>query len=225
MTSQIVLSSSENEYFNQLIPAIKDAGSSGKCQQLLQSLAQYSAGREADIEGVCGTSHQGFVSSVNQLLKARESSVALTAEVLGLNQSIKSSTETLAQHKKALVESRGVRQNINEADQALRDCLEVLRLANQVHDLLARKSYYSALRALEEIQTIHLQKITQYKIAEVIQKSVPATKKLIADAVMSDLSTWLFRIRETSEFLGEVAFFHTEQRRTRQKDRARESRH
>ena len=144
----------------------------------------------------------------------------MTSEILRLNQSIKSSTETLAQQKKSLVESRVVRQNINDAEEALQDCLEVLRLANQVHDLLAQKSYYSALRALEELQKIQLQRITPYKIAELVQKSVPATNKLIADAVMDDLNTWLFRIRETSQFIGEVAFFHTEQRRTRQKGRA-----
>ena len=137
-----------------------------------------------------------------------------------LNQSIQSSTEKLADQKKALVESRAVRQNIDEATQTLRDCLEVLRLANQVHDLLSKKSHYSALRALDELQNVHLKEITQYKIADLIQKSVPATKKLIAEAVMTDLNTWLFRIRETSQFLGEVAFYHLEQRRTRQKERA-----
>ncbi|KAL8971748.1 MAG: hypothetical protein Q9183_000904 [Haloplaca sp. 2 TL-2023] len=220
VAQQIVVSSSENEYFNLLIPAIKDAGSSGRGQRLLQSLGQYSAGRETEIEGICGANHQGFVLSVSQLLQTRAESVALTREILGLNQSIKSSTETLAQQKKSLVESRIVRQNINGAEDALQDCLEVLRLANRVYDLLAQKSYYSALRALEELQKIQLQKITPYKIAELVQKSVPATNKLIADAVMDDLNTWLFRIRETSEFIGEVAFFHTEQRRTRQKGRA-----
>ena len=37
---------------------------------------------------------------------------------------------------------------------------------------------------------------------------------------MTDLNTWLYRIRETSQFLGEVAFYHTEQRRERQRKRA-----
>ena len=211
---------SENEYFNQLLPAIKEASKGGQCQRLLQCLTQYSTNREAEIERICNTNHQGFVSSVNQLLHVRDGTIGLTSEVLALNQSIQSSTENLAEQKKAFVESRGVRQNIDEATQALRDCLEVLRLANQVHDLLIKKSHYSALRALNELQNVHLKEITQYKIAEMIQKSVPATKKLIADAVMTDLNTWLFRIRETSQFLGEVAFYHTEQRRTRQKGRA-----
>ena len=211
---------SDNEYFNQLLPAIKDASKGGQGPRLLQCLTQYSANREAEIERICNTNHQGFVGSVTQLLHVRDGIIGLTSEVLALNQSIQLSTEKLAEQKKALVDSRGVRQNIDEATQALRDCLEVLRLANQVHDLLSKKSHYSALRALDELQNVHLKEITQYKIAEMIQKSVPATKKLIAEAVMTDLNTWLFRIRETSQFLGEVAFYHTEQRRSRQKGRA-----
>jgi len=201
------------------LPAIKHASKDGYGQQLLQSISHYSANREVEIERICNSNHQGFVTSVNQLLHVRDGSVGLTSEILQLNQSIQSSTEVLAEQKKALVDSRGVRQNIDEASQALRDCLEVLRLANQVHDLLSKKSHYSALRALDELNNVHLKEITQYKIAEMIQSSVPATKKLIADAVLTDLNTWLFRIRETSRFLGTVAFFGTETRRDRQKER------
>ncbi|MCJ1248322.1 hypothetical protein MMC30_005539 [Trapelia coarctata] len=217
---QIVLSQSDNDFFDQLVPAIKDASRDGRGHQLLQSLAQFSDDREAEIERICSTNHQEFTTSVNQLLRVRQGTVNLTSEILKLNQAIQSSTEKLAEQKKALVGSRGVRQNIDEATQALNDCLEVLCLANQVHDLLGKKSHYAALRALDELQNVHLREVTQYKLAEMIQKSVPATQRMIADAVMTDLNMWLFRIRETSQFLGEVAFYHTEQRRTRQKERA-----
>lgn len=138
---------------------------------------------------------------------------------MSLSQSIEASTEKLAEQKKGLVESRGVRQNIDDATQALKDCLEVLRLANQVHDLLSKKNHYAALRALDELQNVHLREVTRYKIAEMIERSVPATQRLIAEAVMGDLNTWLFRIRETSQFLGEVAFYHTDMRRTRHRER------
>lgn len=149
----------------------------------------------------------------------REETVNLTSEIMELSRSIEASTEKLAEQKKALVDSRGVRQNIDDATQALKDCLEVLRLANQVHDLLGKKNHYAALRALEELQNVHLREVTRYKIAEMIERSVPATQRLIADAVTQDLHTWLYRIRETSQFLGEVAFYHTEMRRARQKER------
>lgn len=185
----------------------------------MQTLTQYAEDKEADVERMCNMNHQEFLSSVNQLQKVREGTQSLTAEILELNQSIQSSTEKLAEQKKALVDSRGVRQNIDDATQALSDCLEVLRVANHVHELLGTKNHYGALRALDELQNVYLKEVTQYKLAEMIQKSVPATQKLIAEAVMTDLNTWLYRIRETSQFLGEVAFYHTELRRTRQKER------
>lgn len=160
------------------------------------------------------------MTSVNDLLHIREGTVDLTTEILDLNQSIQSSTKKLAEQKEALVESRGHRQNIDETSKALHDCLEVLRLANQVYDLLAKKNHYAALRALEELQDVHLKGITQYKIAEVIQRSVPVTQKAIADAVMADLNTWLYRIREMSQYLGEIALYHTDLRKSRLKERA-----
>jgi exocyst complex component 6 len=81
------------------------------------------------------------------------------------------------------------------------------------------------LKALDDLQNEHLiptiqnKYATQHKLADIIQKSIPASQKAISEAVMNDLNTWLYRIRETSQFLGEVAFYHTELRRTRQKER------
>ncbi len=217
---KIVLSASDADYIEQLIPAIRKANASNGASHLVQCLAQIAEQREKEIERMCSTNHQEFVASVDQLLKARERTGQLTSEILELNEAIQASTERLLEHKKALVESRNVRQNIDEATGALNDCLEVLRLANHVHELLAKNNHYGALRALDELQNVHLAQITRYALANMIQASVPATQKLISDAVMTDLNTWLYRIRETSRFLGEVAFYHTELRRTRQKERA-----
>lgn len=220
MAEQIILSSSESDYLDQLIPLLKNAQTQTQVTPLIHALNHVSADREAEIERICNTNHQEFISSVNQLQSVREGTVSLTSEIMELSRSIEASTEKLAEQKKALVDSRGVRQKIDEATQALKDCLEVLRLANQVHDLLGKKNHYAALRALDELQNVHLREVTRYKIAEMIERSVPATQRLIAEAVMTDLNTWLYRIRETSQFLGEVAFYHTEMRRARQKERA-----
>ncbi|OJJ43711.1 hypothetical protein ASPZODRAFT_161296 [Penicilliopsis zonata CBS 506.65] len=207
------------DYLDQLIPSIREYSFGNRTSLLLQCLTTFAGDKEAEIERICSTNHQDFVTSVNQLLRIREGTVSVTAEILDLNQSIQASTERLAEQKRALVESRSHRQNIDETFRALQDCLEVLRLANQVHDLLAKRNHYSALRALEELQNVHLKGVTQYKIAEMIQRSVPATQKAIAEAVMSDLNTWLYRIREMSQYLGEIALYHTDLRKTRHKER------
>ncbi|RDW89424.1 hypothetical protein BP6252_01456 [Coleophoma cylindrospora] len=222
---QIILSSSDSDYLDQLIPALKDATISNRTPGLVQSLSQYAEDREADIERIGLTKHDEFLKSVNQLQQVREGTVALTSEILRLNQSIQASTETLAGHKEALVDTRAVRQNIAEASEALRESLKVLHAVNQAHDLIRKKKYYGALKALDDLQNEHLiptiqnKYATQHKLADIIQKSIPASQKAISEAVMTDLNTWLYRIRETSQFLGEVAFYHTELRRTRQKQR------
>lgn len=55
------------------MPAIKDAEFGGRGGQLLQSLAQYSAKREAEIEGICSVNHQGlFLPSISFLQFATE---------------------------------------------------------------------------------------------------------------------------------------------------------
>jgi hypothetical protein len=187
--------------------------------QLIQAFDQFSADKEAEIERICSANHLEFVSSVNSLLQVRQGTVDMTDEILSLNTSIQESIEKLAAQKKALVDSRGVRQNIDEANQALNACLDVLRIANQVYDLLKEKNYYAGLRSLDELQTIHLKGISRYKIAEWIDKNVPAIREQIRDAVKSDLSTWLYRIRESSQFLGEVSFYYTDVRRTRNQER------
>ena len=191
----------------------------------MQSLSQYAEEREADIERIGLTKHDEFLTSVNQLQQVREGTAALTSEILKLNQSIQASTEKLAGQKEALVETRAVRQNIAEAAEALKESLRVLHAVNQAHELIRRKKYYKALKALDDLQNEHLiptiqnKYATQHKLADIIQKSVPSSQRAISEAVMSDLNTWLYRIRETSQFLGEVAFYHTELRRTRQKER------
>lgn len=149
----------------------------------------------------------------------------MTSEILDLNQSIQTSTEKLAEQKQALVNTRGVQQNITDVSDAIKESLRILHAVNNAHDLIRRKKYYAALKSLDDLQNEHLVPIiqnryaTQYRLADLIQKSIPDSQKAISKAVMTDLNTWLYRIRETSQFLGEVAFFHTKQRQDRQRAR------
>ncbi|KAG9200267.1 hypothetical protein B5807_10142 [Epicoccum nigrum] len=214
---QISQSSVGSDYIDQLIPIMKDARYSN---QLQLAFDQFSNDREAEIEKICNANHQDFVTSVDSMLRIRDQTVQMSGEILQLNESIQESIEKLATQKKALVDSRSVRQNINEATQALNACLNVLRIANQVQDMLREKNYYAALRALDELQTIHLKEISRFKIANLIEKSVPQTQEQIREAVKTDLSTWLYRIRESSQFLGEVSFYYTDERRKRNVERA-----
>lgn len=154
--------------------------------QLQFTFDRYANDRESEIERICNANHQDFVSSVDSLLRIRDQTVQMSGEILQLNESIQESIEKLAEQKKALVDSRGVRQNVNDSIQALNACLNVLRIANQVQDMLREKNYYAALRALDELQTIHLKEINRFKIANLIEKSIPQTQEQIREAVKND---------------------------------------
>ncbi|KAL2270449.1 hypothetical protein VTJ83DRAFT_2633 [Remersonia thermophila] len=227
--NEIILAPTDSEFLDQLIPVLKDATTTGRMGALVQSLSQYAEDREGDIERIGLTKHEEFLASVNQLQQVREGTVALTAEILDLNQSIQASTEKLAEQKQALVNTRGVRQNITEVSDALEESLQILHAVNNAHELIRKKKYYAALKSLEDLQNEYLVPIiqnkytSQFKLADMIQKSIPSSQKAISEAVMSDLNTWLFHIRESSQFLGEVAFFHTQTRRARQKERAEQN--
>jgi hypothetical protein len=222
---QIILSTSDAEFLDQLMPVLKDATGTSRSHVLTQTLSQYADDRESDIERIGLTKHEEFLSSVNQLQDVRERTVALTAEILQLNQSIQASTEKLAEQKQALVNTRAVRENISDVSDALKESLKILHAVNHAHELIRKKKYYGALKSLDDLQneflipTIQNKYATQHRLADLIQKSIPASQKTISEAVMNDLNTWLFRVRETSQFLGEVAFYHTEMRRSRQRDR------
>ncbi|KAI0480556.1 exocyst complex subunit Sec15-like-domain-containing protein [Xylariaceae sp. FL0804] len=222
---QIILSTSDAEFLDQLMPVLKDATSTNRASTLTQDLTQYAEEREGDIERIGLTKHEEFLGSVNQLQNVRERTVTLTADILELNQSIQSSTEKLAEQKQALVDTRAVRENISDVSDALKESLKILHAVNNAHDLIRKKKYYGALKSLDDLQneflipTIQNKYATQHRLADLIQKSIPASQKTISEAVMTDLNTWLYRIRETSQFLGEVAFYHTEMRRSRQRER------
>ncbi|RCI10874.1 hypothetical protein L249_5448 [Ophiocordyceps polyrhachis-furcata BCC 54312] len=224
-TPIIILSTSDSEFLDHLIPVLKDAAYSKTIPALTQCLIRYSDDREADTERIGLTKHEEFLSSVGRLQTVREGTVSLTAEILQLNESIQNSTESLAEQKGALVNTTAIRHNIADTANALKESLQVLHAVNNSHDLVRRKKYYSALKSLEDVQNEHIVPIlqnryaTQHRLAHVIQKSIPGSQKAISEAVMTDLNTWLFRIRETSQFLGEVAFYHTELRRSRQRKR------
>lgn len=219
--------SSGNDCLDQLLPILKNAIHSNRTSNLLQNLTQYANELDSDIENIGLTRHEEFLQSVNQLQSIREGTVALTAEILQLNQSIQESTEKLSEQKAALVNTTAVRQNITDALEALKQSLKILHAVNLAHDLIRKKQYYGALKAFDDLQIEHLiptiqnKYATQLKLTVLIQESIPLSQKAISEAVMSDLNTWLYRIRETSQFLGEVAFYHTELRRTRHRDRVK----
>ncbi|OLL23276.1 Centromere/microtubule-binding protein cbf5, partial [Neolecta irregularis DAH-3] len=230
-------STAETAGAEQLSPIIQAACRTGQETELMAHLAKLSAAREAEIERLCHANHQEFVNSVEQLLNVRKGTINLKTQefvnsveqllnvrkgtinlktqVLDLNKDIQSSGEVLTENKRALVEVHNVSRNIEDAIETLQICLKVLGLSNRVHEMIQNKKRFAALKALEELQTLHLSDIIHFDFAKLIKNSVPAMRRMVQDAVMADLKGWLLRLRESSRLVGQVAFDETSARRQR----------
>lgn len=208
-------SRSETENLEQLAPLIRHACVNASEDVLVSELEAFSLAKEREIERICGENHADFVGSVDGLLQVRKGTVDLRRQMTELNEEVQDSGVELAEGKKSLIEARAISRNISEAVVTLENCLKILNMTNRIREYVEGKNFYAALRSLSDLQAIHLQEITHYEFVTMIQGSIPSIKKMIQDAVMTDLKAWLFDIREKSRAVGEGAFHDTSRRKER----------
>ncbi|CAG8470214.1 2035_t:CDS:2, partial [Scutellospora calospora] len=196
---------SENENVEQLGPIIKSIYDTGRQEAFLEQLSTFVRKKEGEIERMCNSNYQEFVHSVDQLLKVRQGTVNLKNKIIDLNYDVQKSGKKVAAKKKELVQTRKTQKNIDEAVETLQLCLHVLDMANRVNYLVEERKYYSALRTLEELQTVHLRKVIQYEFAKHMHESIPVMQNSVKDAVTKEMKEWLFRVRQVTRQVGKIS--------------------
>ncbi|RHZ47096.1 hypothetical protein Glove_593g29 [Diversispora epigaea] len=204
---------SENENLEQLGPIIKSIYDTDRQEAFLEQLAVFVRKKEGEIERMCNSNYQEFVHSVDQLLKVRQGTVNLKNKIIDLNYDVQKSGKKVAVKKKELIQTRKIQKNIDEAVETLQSCLYILDMAIRVDNLVEERKYYSALRTLEELQTVHLRKVIQYEFAKHMQESIPVMQNNVKNAVTKEMKEWLFRVQQDTRQVGKSAM---EQMRLRQ---------
>lgn len=119
--------------------------------------------------------------------------------------------------KRQLLETQRVGQNIDEAIETLEHCLRVLDISNRVEFLIEQKRYYTALRSLEELESIHLKGILNHDFARLMVESIPLMRDQVKNMVTKEMKEWLFEVREKSRTVGKLALDSMESRQKRWK--------
>ncbi|CAG8434342.1 1359_t:CDS:10 [Diversispora eburnea] len=196
---------SENENLEQLGPIIKSIYDTDRQEAFLEQLAVFVRKKEGEIERMCNSNYQEFVHSVDQLLKVRQGTVNLKNKIIDLNYDVQKSGKKVAVKKKELIQTRRIQKNIDEAVETLQSCLHILDMAIRVDNLVEERKYYSALRTLEELQTVHLRKFIQYEFAKHMQESIPVMQNNVKNAVTKEMKEWLFRVQQDTRQVGKIA--------------------
>lgn len=160
---------------------------------------------DRDIEKMCNYHYQGFIESVNELLKVRGEARKLKIKVREVNEAMQESGRELTSKCENLIQCRTTQRNIVLAIETLSLCLPVLEMYAKLKDQMKNRRYYPALKTLEQLEHTYLPRIKRFRFAEIMQNSIPVLRKHIKEASMADLRDFLEKIRKVSEKLGSIA--------------------
>jgi hypothetical protein len=186
-------SGAEFESLEQLGPTVASVVKGKRTDLFLQQLDAFSAKKEAEVEKLCNEHYQDFVAAVERLTTIREGTRELRDRIVGLNDTLQTTGQDLVERKTDLASAKAVHRNMTQGIDTLNRCLHVLRLANRAKHQLETRALYAALQTLEELENVHLRKVSRYTFAQRLERKIPAMRESVQQAVIADLKEWFFQ--------------------------------
>lgn len=185
--------------------------SAGAADEFLDSLDQFIKRTDLEIERLCNKNYQGFIESVEQLLRVRRNAESLQSLIGEANEPIYDSGEVLLKTLGDLTYHRQIQRNILAAIEALTNCLPVIKLFSKATQQLSARRFYPALRTLQELEKVHLPAVAQFPFAAKISQRLPIMRLKVKDSSFVEMQDFLADIRDHSREIGEAAMLQTVQ--------------
>ncbi|THH16451.1 hypothetical protein EW146_g4203 [Bondarzewia mesenterica] len=211
--------SSSSENLEQLGPIIKQIHQNRQQEAYLRTLQALIDAKDAEIEAICGDNYQDFISSVSTLFTVKSYTNNLRDKITTLDSSVSQIGRGLAEKKRALLQSKKTAANLDEAIDNLQACLRVLDVVDRVGEMVKEGKYWSALRSLEDIQSMPPTSLSQTPLFQHLLTSLPSLRGQIKDAVTASTKQWLLEIRNISAQVGRSALEAMEYRSRRWRSR------
>ncbi|KAJ6598867.1 rsec15 [Mycena vulgaris] len=211
--------SSSSENLEQLGPIIKQIHANRHQEAFLRTVQGLIESKDADIEKICGDNYQDFISSVSTLFTVKSYTDKMKENISSLDASVAQLGRGLVEKKRGLLQSKKTAANLDEAIDTLQACLRVLDVVNRVGEMVREGKYWSALRSLEDIQSMPPTSLSQTPFFQYLLSSLPSLRGQIKDAVTASMKQWLLEIRNISADVGGLALEAMETRTRRWRTR------
>ncbi|KAH9960410.1 exocyst complex component sec15 subunit [Russula dissimulans] len=211
--------SSSSENLEQLGPIIKQIHTNRQQEAYLRTLQALIDAKDAEIEKICGDNYQDFISSVSTLFTVKSYTHNLRDKIGSLDSSVSQIGRGLAEKKRALLQSKKTATNLDEAIDSLQASLRILDVVDRVGEMVKEGKYWSALRSLEDIQSMPQSSLSQTPLFQHILMSLPSLRGQIKDAVTASTKQWLLEIRNLTGEVGKLALEAMENRTRRWRSR------
>ncbi|KAK7061897.1 exocyst complex component SEC15 [Favolaschia claudopus] len=207
--------SSSSENLEQLGPIIKQIHTNRQQEAFLRTVQGLIESKDADIEKICGDNYQDFISSVSTLFTVKSYTEKMKENISSLDASVAQLGRALVEKKRNLLQSKKTAANLDEAIDSLQACLRVLDVVSRVQEMVKEGKYWSALRSLEDIQSMPQTSLSQTPFYQYLLSSLPSLRGQIKDAVTASMKQWLLEIRTISGDVGGLALEAMETRTRR----------
>ncbi|KZT72537.1 exocyst complex subunit Sec15-like protein [Daedalea quercina L-15889] len=204
--------SSSSENLEQLGPIIKQIYANRQQDAYLRAVGQLIQTKDAEIETICGDNYQEFISSVSTLFSVKSYTTNLRDKIQTLDAGVEQVGRGLVEKKRALLQTKKTTSNLDEAVETLQACLRVLDVVNRVGEMIKEGKYWSALRSLEDIESMPATSLSQTPLFQHLLSSLPSLRSQIKDAVSASMKQWLLDIRNVSAQVGQLALESMEHR-------------
>ncbi|KAH9998257.1 exocyst complex component sec15 subunit [Russula vinacea] len=211
--------SSSSENLEQLGPIIKQIHTNRQQDAYLRTLQGLIDSKDAEIEKTCGDNYQDFISSVSTLFTVKSYTHNLRDKIGTVDSSVSQIGRGLAEKKRALLQSKKTATNLDEAIDSLQASLRILDVVDRVGEMVKEGKYWSALRSLEDIQSMPQSSLSQTPLFQHILMSLPSLRGQIKDAVTASTKQWLLEIRNITGDVGKLALEAMENRTRRWRSR------
>jgi len=193
----------------QLEPSIRAIFESGKETEVINNLDAFIIKKEKDIEDICSWHYQEFIRAVDELLDVRLEAKDLEESVVHLNDDFQSQGKVFTDKYAMLIESRRVRKNVSLAIDAVKDCQYVLSLISQMNNHIALREFYSALKLLEQVETVYIPRVANYSFIQYFSSTISKLKETFRRESLEDFNTWLLNLRMNCVEIGKFAMEQT----------------
>ncbi|KAH9985200.1 exocyst complex component sec15 subunit [Russula compacta] len=211
--------SSSSENLEQLGPIIKQIHTNRQQEPYLRTLQALIDSKDAEIEKICGDNYQDFISSVSTLFTVKSYTHNLRDKIGSLDSSVSQVGHGLAEKKRALLQSKKTATNLDEAIDSLQASLRILDVVDRVSEMVKEGKYWSALRSLDDIQSMPQSSLSQTPLFQHILMSLPSLRGQIKDSVTASTKQWLLEIRNLTGEVGKLALEAMENRTMRWRSR------
>jgi hypothetical protein len=152
---------------------------------------------------MCNDHYEEFISSIDNLIAMKQNIQELKTNISTLNSMVQTSGNELVSKTQQLTRMRHVRVNINHTLDTLRQGQYMVGLASKANKQINEQKFFSALKTLDQLQYVHLPRLSAYDVEKRLQISITHMKNRVKNTVKTDFERWAGTVQVKCALVGE----------------------